>query len=143
MRRRQPAVATIETIRDEKLLENAQERGSQLMGGLKELQEQFPVIGDVRGLGLMVATEMRTIDRELDKATAKAVLRACFARRLLLLTADPWDNTIRWIPPLNGSHGQIDEALRLFEEALWEVAGGAHTDKGTSRSPSRGADQDV
>jgi 4-aminobutyrate aminotransferase len=117
------AVATIQVMRNEKLLDNARQRGQQLMNGLHKLQSRYPVIGDIRGLGLMVASEFRTPDRQPDKATAKAVVHACLDRRLMLLTCGPWDNTIRWIPPLVVSEGQIEEALEILAHALDEVVG--------------------
>jgi 4-aminobutyrate aminotransferase len=117
------AVATIQVMRNEKLLDNARQRGDQLMKGLHDLQSRYPGIGDVRGLGLMVASEFRTQDRQPDKTTAKAVIHACLERRLMLLTCGPWDNTIRWIPPLVVSESQIEEALEIFTQALDEVVG--------------------
>ena len=118
------AVATIAAMRDEKMLENAQDRGGQLMAGLKVLQAKYPVIGDVRGLGLMIGTEFRDAGRKPDKKTAKSVAKACHERGLMLLTCGPWDNVIRWIPPLIVSAAQIDEGLNIFEAALKEAAGG-------------------
>jgi 4-aminobutyrate aminotransferase len=115
------AVATIKTIRDENLLENAWERGIQLQTGLRHLQEEFPIIGDVRGLGLMVGSEIRDEKRKPDKATAKEIIHACLDRKLMLLSCGPWDNTIRWIPPLVVTKEQIDESLNIFESALKEV----------------------
>lgn len=115
------AVATIQTIRDENLLDNARQRGQQLIQGLRHLQEEFPLIGDVRGLGLMIGVEFRTPDREPDKHTAKAVVQACLDNRLLLLTCGPWDNTIRWIPPLNVTEAQIMQGLNIFSQAVQTV----------------------
>ena len=115
------AVATIQAMRDEDMLSNARQRGIQLMTGLRHLQEEFPAIGDVRGMGLMVATEFRTSERKPDKATAKAIVHACQDRKLLLLTCGPWDNTIRWIPPLIVNAGQVDDALVILREALVDV----------------------
>ena len=115
------AVATIRAMREEGMLDNAVQRGSQLMAGLRKLQATYPVIGDVRGLGLMVGSEFRTADGKPDKATAKAVVHACLDRRLMLITCGPWDNTIRWIPPLIVTAAQIDHALGVFAEALTEV----------------------
>jgi len=115
------AVATIQAMRDEDMLSNARQRGIQLMTGLRHLQEEFPAIGDVRGMGLMVATEFRTSERKPDKATAKAIVHACQDRKLLLLTCGPWDNTIRWIPPLIVNAGQVDDALVILREALGDV----------------------
>ncbi len=111
------AVATIETIRDEKLAENAALMGERLMDGLAELQSRYPVIGDVRGRGLMVGTEF-TREGKPDKDLTKAVQKGCIERKLLLLTCGSYENVIRWIPPLVVNEGQIDEALTVFEEAL-------------------------
>ena len=117
------AVATINAMRDENMIENARLRGEQLMTGLRHLQEEYPSIGDVRGLGLMVGTEIRTSDRKPDKTNAKAIVHACLDNKLLLLTCGPWDNTIRWIPPLIVNPTQIDESLKIFRGALQEVLG--------------------
>jgi 4-aminobutyrate aminotransferase len=117
------AIATIQAMQEEKMLDNARERGSQLMTGLRHLQEEYPAIGDVRGIGLMVGCEFRTTDRQPDKSTAKAVIHACQEKHLLLLTCGPWDNTIRWIPPLIVTGQQVEEALGIFNEALEEVVG--------------------
>jgi 4-aminobutyrate aminotransferase len=117
------AVATIQTIRDENLLENARERGQQLISGLKALQSRYPAIADVRGLGLMIGSELRDSQGKPDKATAKAILHACLERHLILLTCGPWDNTVRWIPPLVVSQQQVAEALAIFTGVLSEVFG--------------------
>ena len=114
------AHATVQVLRGENLVENAATRGDQLLMGLRELQKRHPVIGDVRGLGLMAATEF-TRDGKPDKDTAKAVQRACLARNLLLLTCGTYDNVIRWIPPLIVKGEQIEEALDIFTNALKEV----------------------
>jgi 4-aminobutyrate aminotransferase len=117
------AVATIQAMREEGMVENARERGEQLMAGLRHLQEDFPEIGDVRGLGLMVGVEFRTPGQIPDKTSAKAVAQACKEAKLLLLTCGPWDNTIRWIPPLIVSEEQIGQGLQIFERALRAVLG--------------------
>lgn len=115
-------VATIRAMRDERMLENAEERGVQLVTGLRHLQEEYPAIGDVRGLGLMVGAEFRTPQGKPDKATAKGVVHAALDRKLMLLTCGPWDNTIRFIPPLVVSESQMGEALGIFASALQEVS---------------------
>jgi len=117
------AVATIQVIREEGLLKNAQARGEQLIDGLRWLQERHPSIGDVRGLGLMVGVEFTDPDGKPDKEIAKAVVHACQEERLLLLTCGTWDNTIRFIPPLVVSAEQIEQGLAIFEQALAKVAG--------------------
>lgn len=113
-------VATINVMRDEKLPENAARQGDRLMDGLKSLQAEFPIIGDVRGRGLMVGVEF-TRDNQPDKVAAKAVQNACLANDLLLLTCGTYDNIIRWIPPLIVNGVQIDEAVQIFAEALGSV----------------------
>jgi 4-aminobutyrate aminotransferase len=116
-------VATIRALRDENLVENARQRGEQLVAGLRHLQEQYPAIGDVRGLGLMVGVEFRDAHGKPDKPAAKNVIHACLDRKLLLLSCGPWDNTIRFIPPLIVSPAQIQEGLQVFAAALGEVRG--------------------
>ena len=111
-------VATIRAMKEEKIVENAQVRGTQLMAGLAHLQEKFPQIAEVRGLGLMVGTEFRDAKGKPDKKTAKAVVHECADWKLLLLTSGPWDNTIRWIPPLIVTEEQMNEALGIFETGL-------------------------
>jgi 4-aminobutyrate aminotransferase len=115
------AAATIRTIREEALVENSAALGEYLLGKLEKLQEEYPVVGDVRGLGLMVGTEFTTPDGHPDGDTAKAVRKACLDRNLILLSCGPHGNVIRWIPALVVSREEIDEALQVFEEALTTV----------------------
>jgi 4-aminobutyrate aminotransferase len=115
-------VATIRTIRDEDLLENAEQTGAWLMDELRALQADFSVIGDVRGLGLMIGVEFTAADGSPASERAKAVVKACLKRRLMLLTCGPWGNTVRWIPPLIVTREQVLEALAVFGEALAETA---------------------
>ena len=65
----------------------------------------------------MIGVEFTT-DGQPDKVAAKAVQTACKEEHLMLLTCGPWDNTIRWIPPLIVTEEQIDDALAIFENAL-------------------------
>lgn len=112
------AVATIQVLRQEKLIENAQHMGNVLTTGLRKLQEEHPAIGDVRGLGLMVAAEFTTPGGEPWGERAGAVARACHARGLMLLTCGTYGHVIRWIPPLIVTQAQVQEALGIFGEAL-------------------------
>lgn len=118
------AAATVRVIRDEGLLENTQKRGAQLLMGLRHLQENYPSVGDVRGLGLMIGTEFRTSENKPDKKSAKAVVQACLESGLLLLTCGTWDNTVRWIPPLIVDDKQVDQALGIFNQAVERVTSG-------------------
>lgn len=116
------AEATIQVIQEEGLVENAQQMGEKLMGRLRQLQEKYPAIGDVRGLGLMVGTEfVRPGTREPDAEVTKAIQKACFANKLLILTCGTHENVIRWIPPLTIDDEELEQALEVFEAALEEV----------------------
>ncbi len=112
------AIATIEAIREEGLLQNAVDRGHELEQGLHKLQQRFGQIAEVRGLGLMVACEFRKPDGSPDKHAAQEVVQSCFEQQLLLLTCGPWDNTIRFIPPLIVDEEQIGSGLAILEQAL-------------------------
>lgn len=115
-------VATIRAMRAENMLENANERGVQLMTGLRKLQEEYSQIGDVRGKGLMIGTEF-IVEGRPDKAKqlVKVIIHAAEENNLLLLSCGTYDNTIRWIPPLNATSEQINEGLSIFSESLKEV----------------------
>lgn len=115
------ALATIEVMRDEGLVENAAIIGQYLMDGLRKLQVKYPVISDVRGRGLMVGVEFKR-EGQPDAETTKAVQGACLKRNLLLLTCGTYENVIRWIPPLIVTTEQIDSALKIFAESLLEVS---------------------
>ncbi len=117
------AVATVRVIRDEGLLDNALAMGQRLMDGLRAIQAQHPAIGDVRGLGLMVATELTVDDGHHGKTTTQAIQQACLADDLLLLTCGTYGNVVRWIPPLIVDAAQIDHALDVFGRAVAQVVG--------------------
>jgi 4-aminobutyrate aminotransferase-like enzyme len=114
-------VATIRAMRDEKMLENATEKGIQLMTGLRKLQEDYPQIGDVRGRGLMIGTEFM-VDGKQSKAKqlVKDVIHSSEEKGMLLLSCGTYDNILRWIPPLNVTTQQINDGLQIFGEALKE-----------------------
>jgi 4-aminobutyrate aminotransferase-like enzyme len=88
------------------------------MAGLGQLQEKHPEIGEVRGRGLMVATEFSKPNGKPWSERAQEVLQGCYERNLMLLTAGANGNVIRWIPPLVVEQKQIGEALGIFEAAL-------------------------
>lgn len=113
------AIATIRAMKEEKMLENANERGLQLMTGLRKLQEEYPQIGDVRGKGLMIGAEFMVGDRpDKAKPMVKEIVHAVEDKNLLLLTCGTYDNVVRWIPPLNATGEQISDGLKIFESAL-------------------------
>ncbi len=118
-------VATIKAMKEERMVENAARLGPVLLGGLRDLQEDYPIIGDVRGIGLMAAAEFTAPsgDWRESRNLAKSVQKHCLEDgKLILLTCGPHDNVIRWIPPLITDQAQIQEALGLFGNALKQVA---------------------
>lgn len=114
------AKATVEVILEENLVQNAAVRGEQLRSRLHESQKSFTVIGDVRGIGLMDAVEF-TKDGEPDAKTCQAVKSGCLERGLIILSCGPFDNVVRWIPPLVVTEDQIEDAVGIFYEALAAV----------------------
>jgi 4-aminobutyrate aminotransferase len=113
-------IAVLETIRDEDLVANARARGAELSGGLRELMAEHPSIGDVRGPGLMIGVEFVADrgSRRADGALADAVAGRAAEAGLLVLTCGPQHQVVRWIPPLDVTVPEIEEALRIFEGAL-------------------------
>ena len=111
-------MATIETIKKEKLLENANRIGSHLKNRLKELMDKYPNIGDVRGLGLMLAIDF-VKDRKTREPDAK--LRDAFEKKAFengLLVLPTGLSAIRLIPPLNLTEEQADMGIEALEKAL-------------------------
>jgi len=111
-------VATFEVMREEKLPENAARIGGYLMAQLRELQQEFPVIGEVRGLGLMIGVELVKPDRAPNPEAVKRVVKRAQELRTLLITAGEHDQVIRVIPPLVITQEQADAFLDVFSEAL-------------------------
>ena len=115
------AHATLDVIEDEGLLDNATRVGGRLLSNLHDLAEESRLLGDVRGLGLMVAVELvkDKVSKEPAKKEVEAVVQACFQRGLLLLPCGP--SSIRFSPPLIITAAQAETALAIFVEALKEV----------------------
>jgi len=112
------AIATLDVIRDEGLVENARVRGEELAAGLRKVAVEHPVVGDVRGLGLMVGCEFTGADRAPDAATAVRAQRAAAERGLLLLLCGAWGNVVRMIPPLVVDAGQVEEAVATWADSV-------------------------
>jgi 4-aminobutyrate aminotransferase len=116
------AIATLEVIQQEGLVENAAERGRQLLEGARVIADKSPSIGDVRGLGLLVGSEFTTPDGEPDTAKAQAAQKAAYANGLLLLTCGAYMNVVRMVPPLVVDAEQVDEALRIWGDVVAGVS---------------------
>ncbi len=112
------SLATIEVIEKEKLLDNARVQGTYLLGRLRELQQRHPEIGDVRGIGLMTATEFVTDPATKEPAPAfrDRVLEEAIQRGLILLGCGR--SSIRYIPPLVVRREEIDEAVEILDAAI-------------------------
>jgi 4-aminobutyrate aminotransferase len=115
------ALATLDVVRSEGLVENAAAMGARLREGLVKVAADVPAIGDVRGLGLMLGNEFVDRDGAPDPAAAARVQQAAAAAGLLLLTCGAAGNVVRMIPPLVVDAGQVDEALTLWRQALAAV----------------------
>lgn len=118
------AGATLDVIEEEGLLENADRVGGWLLSNLRQLAQESHLIGDVRGLGLMIGVELvkDKETKEIAKVEAEAVMLECFKRGLLVLPCGP--NSIRFSPPLIITQAQAGRALEIFAEALATVEGG-------------------
>ncbi|MGW2327001.1 aspartate aminotransferase family protein [Streptomyces sp. NPDC001700] len=112
------AAATLDVVRDENLVANADAMGARLRSGLEDIAAKTPAIGDVRGLGLMLASEFVTEDGEPDPATAGRVQRAAVDEGLLLLLCGAWNHVVRMIPALVVDEAAIDEGLRAWSAAV-------------------------
>ncbi|MFX0579296.1 aspartate aminotransferase family protein [Nocardia nepalensis] len=114
------AIATLEVIESERLVDNAAARGTQLLAGLRD--NATKAIGDVRGLGLLCGAEFTTATGEPDTVTAAAAQRLAVEKGLLLLTCGAYMNVVRMIPPLIVTDTQIDDALAIWSTVLAELA---------------------
>ena len=123
------ALATIEVIEEENLVSNAQVVGNYLREKLEELKEKYPLVGDVRGMGLMQGVELVREGKEPARQDILQVFEATKRRGLLIGKGGLYGNVIRIAPPLNISKADVDEAVRILDEAFEEV---------TSRAMSSG-----
>jgi 4-aminobutyrate aminotransferase len=111
------SLATLDLLQGD-YIANAVERGEQLRAGLLRLQERHPVVGEVRGLGLMMAMDLVKDRVQLahDPALRDEVIQAAFRRGLLLLGCG--DCAVRFCPPLCISAAQVDTALEILDGVL-------------------------
>lgn len=116
------ALATLKLLRDQ-LMANAADVGAHLLAGLRGVMDRHPLIGDVRGRGLMVGVELVRDRVTKERATTErdAVVNAAFTRGLLILGAGK--NAIRFCPPLVLTRAQAETAVRIFDESVREVTG--------------------
>lgn len=115
------AKATLDVIEEEKLVARAAELGDYFMGRLRELQERYHAIGDVRGKGLMLAVDFVSdrASRKPDVEYRDRVLRRCFVHGLMLLPCG--FSALRFTPALVVDRAQIDQAVSVLELAMREA----------------------
>jgi 4-aminobutyrate aminotransferase/(S)-3-amino-2-methylpropionate transaminase len=117
------ALAVLDVIAEEHLLERSLALGTQLTTRLKALQAKCPAIGEVRGLGSMVAIELvrnRRADQP-DAELTRALVQRAAARGLVILSCGVYGNVIRLLAPLTISDALLAEGLDLLEASLADV----------------------
>jgi 4-aminobutyrate aminotransferase/(S)-3-amino-2-methylpropionate transaminase len=113
------AVAAIDAFENDGLAQRAQEIGAILTDRLTALQASDPRVGDVRGLGAMVAAEfVDPTTNEPDAALTAAVAKACIAEGVVVLTCGTYGNVIRFLPPLSIGDDLLGEGLDVVAAAL-------------------------
>ena len=112
------ALATLDVIQDEKLVDNAAQRGAELRAALQGVADQHAAITDVRGLGLMLGNEFRDADGNPDGVTAAAAQQEAARRGLLLLTCGAWGQVVRFIPALVVESQHIAEAAGIWKDCV-------------------------
>jgi 4-aminobutyrate aminotransferase / (S)-3-amino-2-methylpropionate transaminase / 5-aminovalerate transaminase len=120
-------LAVLEVMREEQLLARAQEIGRFMVSRLKGLAVRFPSMGEVRGLGAMVAVELVKNSRAdaPDPDLTRALVQAAGRHGLIILSCGVYANVIRFLAPLTIPDALLKEGFRLFEAALDEVSGNA------------------
>lgn len=115
------ALATLDVIQSEGLVQNAADRGEELRAALEDVASRHDQITDVRGLGLMLGNEFRTVDRGPDGATAAAAQQEAARNGLLLLTCGAWGQVVRFIPALVVDSTHVKEAAAIWADSVAAV----------------------
>jgi 4-aminobutyrate aminotransferase/(S)-3-amino-2-methylpropionate transaminase len=119
------ALAVLDVIEDEGICDHAAQLGESIRARMESWEQRWPRIGDVRGLGAMLAIELvkDPATKEPDPDIATAVVEAATERGLLLLKSGIYSNCIRVLAPLVLTDAELDEALAVWEEALETTLG--------------------
>lgn len=115
------AHATISVIEEDNLVENARVMGNRLREGLNALQEKYPIIGDVRGMGLMQGMELVGANKRPDAEGTKRLMELTKANGLLLGKGGTYGNVVRVSPALNVDRDQIDQALKTLDQSFAQM----------------------
>lgn len=116
------ALATMEVIDEERLVDRARDTGAYLLERLQGLRQAHPIIDEIRGMGLMLGMEIVDAQGAPDGDRAAALLKASERHGLLLLRCGTHGQVVRWLPPLIATREQVDEAMDKFGLALAEGA---------------------
>lgn len=109
---------TIEIIQRDKLAENAARIGEYMIKRLKEIEDKYPIVGDVRGKGLMIGVELVKDKRKRTPATEEATSVQDMLREKGVLVTLSGNSTLRMLPPLTITKNHVDAAMEALEEAL-------------------------
>jgi 4-aminobutyrate aminotransferase/(S)-3-amino-2-methylpropionate transaminase len=113
------ALGTLETIEAENLVERANKLGKILTDSLLGLQKKYPIIGEVRGRGLMQAIELvMPGTNEPNTAAMQKVVKYCQSQGVLVLTAGTYVNVIRFLPPIVITHELLLDAMSVLDDAF-------------------------
>jgi 4-aminobutyrate aminotransferase len=110
--------ATLGVIEDEKLVENAAQRGTELLEGLKSAIGSDARVGEIRGLGLMVGIEFVGADGRPDAALTASILAACLSEDILLISCGIDGNVIRLVPALVVTSEEVTRVVESIARAL-------------------------
>jgi 4-aminobutyrate aminotransferase / (S)-3-amino-2-methylpropionate transaminase / 5-aminovalerate transaminase len=110
----------MDIFEEEKLLEQAKSLGARVQSRLEAFQEEFELIGDVRGLGPMMAMELVTEREQKTPASheTRALIKYCFDSGLILLACGTYGNVIRLVMPLMISDAQLNQGLDIIYDGL-------------------------
>jgi len=114
-------LAVLKEFEDADILKGCNEKGAYLKGKLIALQKKYPVISDVRGLGLMLAIELRNADGTPAGDKLEKLRDICFEHKMLTLSCGVHGNCMRFATPLNIELAEIDEGLSILEIALKQL----------------------
>jgi 4-aminobutyrate aminotransferase len=113
----------LDILREQSLAEGARQLGAQFLDGLGRLASRHPVIGDVRGRGLLIGIEIvRDAARTPDPALAKRIELETVKHGALISTTGVHGNTLRITPPLVINSGQVERALGILDTVLRKLA---------------------
>jgi 4-aminobutyrate aminotransferase/(S)-3-amino-2-methylpropionate transaminase len=115
-------LAVLKILKEENLVERANAVGEKVMKKFRSMVKKYPFVGDVRGLGAMNGMEI-VVDKKNPKPNgdlAKAIVKRCYEKGLIMLTAGGFGNVIRHLVPLVVTNDQLEKGLKILDEAMAE-----------------------